>query len=60
MTKEGRKKLMKISAAGVDALVVIGGDGSFTGAEVFNKEFGFPVMGIPGTIDNDILEQVTH
>lgn len=54
-TPEGRKKaydnLVKI---GVDSLVVIGGDGSFTGAMVFNQEFGFPVMGIPGTIDNDI------
>lgn len=40
--------------AGVDALVVIGGDGSFTGALHFNKEFNFPVIGIPGTIDNDI------
>jgi len=40
--------------AGADALVVIGGDGSFTGALLFNQEFGFPVMGIPGTIDNDI------
>jgi 6-phosphofructokinase 1 len=36
-------------------LVVIGGDGSFTGAEIFNKEYNFPVMGIPGTIDNDIF-----
>ena len=45
----------RTDAAGVDALVVIGGDGSFTGAEVFNEEFGFPVMGIPGTIDNDIF-----
>ena len=35
-------------------MVVIGGDGSFTGALIFNQEFGFPVMGIPGTIDNDI------
>ncbi|MFY0483535.1 6-phosphofructokinase [Flavobacterium sp. PLA-1-15] len=56
MTPEGRKiahdHLVK---AGVEALVVIGGDGSFTGAEVFNKEYGFPVMGIPGTIDNDIF-----
>ncbi len=56
MTIEGRKKAFKhLSNAGVDALVVIGGDGSFTGAEVFNKEFGIPVMGIPGTIDNDIF-----
>ena len=38
----------------IDALVIIGGDGSFTGGLVFNKEFGFPVIGIPGTIDNDI------
>ena len=36
-------------------MVVIGGNGSFAGALVFNEEFNFPVMGIPGTIDNDIL-----
>lgn len=40
--------------AGIDALVVIGGDGSFTGALKLQKENGIPVMGIPGTIDNDI------
>jgi 6-phosphofructokinase 1 len=56
MTVEGRKKAYdQLVKEGVDALVVIGGDGSFTGAEVFNKEYGFPVMGIPGTIDNDIF-----
>jgi 6-phosphofructokinase 1 len=56
MTIEGRKKAHDhLKAANVDALVVIGGDGSFTGAEIFNKEFNFPVMGIPGTIDNDIF-----
>ena len=56
MTVEGRKKAYDhLVKAGVDALVIIGGDGSFTGAEVFNKEFNFPVMGIPGTIDNDIF-----
>jgi len=56
MTSEGRKKAhANLTKAGVDALVVIGGDGSFTGAEVFNAEFGYPVMGIPGTIDNDIF-----
>ncbi len=56
MTVEGRKKAYdNLVEAGVDALVVIGGDGSFTGAEVFNNEYGFPVMGIPGTIDNDIF-----
>lgn len=38
----------------VDSLVVIGGDGSFNGASQLNKETGFPVVGIPGTIDNDI------
>lgn len=56
MTVEGRKKAHKhLLEAAIDSLVIIGGDGSFTGAEVFNKEFGFPVMGIPGTIDNDIF-----
>lgn len=56
MTVEGRKKAHEhLVSAGVDALVVIGGDGSFTGAEVFNNEYNFPVMGIPGTIDNDIF-----
>ena len=35
-------------------MVVIGGDGSFTGAMIFQSEFGIPVIGIPGTIDNDI------
>lgn len=39
---------------GIDALVVIGGDGSFRGADLIHKEFGFPVVGLPGTIDNDI------
>ena len=39
---------------GIDGLVVIGGDGSFRGAELLCKEFGFPVVGVPGTIDNDI------
>ena len=55
MTVEGRKKAHEqLVKAGVDGFVVIGGDGSFTGAEIFNNEFSFPVMGIPGTIDNDI------
>ena len=56
MTVEGRKKAFdELVKAGVEGFVVIGGDGSFTGAEIFNKEYGFPVMGIPGTIDNDIF-----
>jgi 6-phosphofructokinase 1 len=38
----------------IDGLVVIGGDGSFKGASIFSKEFNIPVIGIPGTIDNDI------
>jgi 6-phosphofructokinase 1 len=41
---------------GIEGLVVIGGDGSFTGAHLMEKETGFPVIGIPGTIDNDIAE----
>lgn len=54
-TKEGRKKAYdNLVAAGIDSFVVIGGDGSFTGAEIFNEEYGFSVIGIPGTIDNDI------
>jgi len=54
-TKEGRKKAYtNLKKNKVDALVVIGGDGSFTGGVVFNKEFCFPIIGIPGTIDNDI------
>ena len=39
----------------MDAIVCIGGDGSFTGAKVFNEEFGIKVIGVPGTIDNDIF-----
>ncbi len=56
MTKEGRQKAYNaLKAANIDAMVTIGGDGTFTGALVFNKEFNFPIMGIPGTIDNDIF-----
>jgi len=55
-TKDGRKKAFNaLTNKGIDALVTIGGDGTFTGALIFNQEFGFPVMGIPGTIDNDIF-----
>ncbi|QZT38661.1 6-phosphofructokinase [Halosquirtibacter xylanolyticus] len=54
-TPEGRKKAHdNIVEAKIDALVVIGGDGTFTGAGLFAKEFNFPVVGIPGTIDNDL------
>ena len=41
-------------AAGIDALVVIGGDGSLTGAGIFAEEFNVPIVGLPGTIDNDL------
>ncbi|MDA8685512.1 6-phosphofructokinase [Robiginitalea sp.] len=55
-TPEGRKKAHEqLLKAGIEGFVVIGGDGSFTGATTFNKEFDFPVIGIPGTIDNDIF-----
>lgn len=55
-TKEGRKKAYdNLVENDIDALVVIGGDGSFTGAEIFHKEYGIPCIGIPGTIDNDIF-----
>ncbi len=53
-TKEGvQKGIDNMREAGIDALVVIGGDGSFRGARDL-AELGFPVIGIPGTIDNDI------
>lgn len=55
-TKEGRKKAFdNLQKHAIEALVVIGGDGSFTGGMIFEKEFGIPVLGIPGTIDNDIF-----
>ncbi|TDT44721.1 6-phosphofructokinase [Maribacter spongiicola] len=55
-TPEGRKLAHEnLLKAGIDAFVVIGGDGSFTGAMIFNREYNFPVIGIPGTIDNDIF-----
>ena len=55
-TKEGRLKAYEnLKENDIEALVVIGGDGSFTGAVIFNEEFEFPIIGIPGTIDNDIF-----
>jgi len=55
MTTEGREKAHEnLKNAGVGALIVIGGDGTFTGGLKFIQEFNFPVIGIPGTIDNDI------
>ncbi|MFT5970805.1 MAG: 6-phosphofructokinase 1 [Flavobacteriales bacterium] len=55
MEKEGRNKAFEfIQKQGIEALVVIGGDGTFTGAKIFEEEFGLPIMGAPGTIDNDL------
>ncbi|MCD6367431.1 MAG: 6-phosphofructokinase [Bacteroidales bacterium] len=52
---EGRKEAHKqLKKHKIDAVVVIGGDGSFKGAKEFADEFDFPVIGIPGTIDNDM------
>lgn len=53
--EEGRKiAYNKMQRMGIDALVVIGGDGTFTGARIFSKEYGVPIVGLPGTIDNDL------
>lgn len=54
-TKEGRQKAYEqLQKHGIEGLVAIGGDGTFTGADLFAKEFGLKVIGCPGTIDNDI------
>ena len=56
MTKEGRQKAYEnMKKHGVNALITIGGNGTFTGAHVFFEEFGIPVMGVPGSIDNDLF-----
>ncbi len=53
---EGRKKAYEnLRAAEIDGVVVIGGDGSFKGANIFNEEYDIPFVGVPGTIDNDIF-----
>ncbi len=54
-TVEGRQLAYEnMKAAGIDALVVIGGDGSLSGAQLFAQEFDVPIVGLPGTIDNDL------
>ena len=54
-TKAGREKAhQNLKAAGIDALIVLGGDGTFTGALLLHQEHHFPVVGVPATIDNDI------
>lgn len=54
-TTEGRAKAYEnMKSAGIDALVVIGGDGSLSGARIFAEEYDVPIVGLPGTIDNDL------
>ncbi len=53
--KEGRKKAYdNLVKRGIDGLVILGGDGSFRGAQIFSNEFDIPCIGLPGTIDKDI------
>lgn len=55
LTHEGRRKAYdNLKKRGIDGLVIIGGDGSFRGAQVFSNEFDIPCIGVPGTIDKDI------
>lgn len=54
-TKEGREKAYNVLRAhDIDGVVAIGGNGTYTGAEIFTDEFDIPMVGLPGTIDNDI------
>jgi len=55
MTSEGRlQAYQNLLRFNIEALIVIGGNGTFTGAELFDTEYDFPVIGLPGTIDNDL------
>jgi len=54
-TKEGRQQAYEqLQKHGIEGLIAIGGDGTFTGANIFYEEFGIPTIGAPGTIDNDL------
>lgn len=54
-TAEGRKQAYdKLQEENIDALIIIGGDGSLTGARIFGEEYNIPCIGLPGTIDNDL------
>ncbi|MEG1905629.1 MAG: ATP-dependent 6-phosphofructokinase, partial [Bacteroidales bacterium] len=56
MTPEGRQLAYEtLRKEGIDALVCIGGDGTLTGARIFATEFNYPIVGLPGTIDNDLF-----
>lgn len=55
-TPEGRQiAYQRLQEHGIDALVAIGGDGTLTGARIFAQEFNYPIVGLPGTIDNDLF-----
>jgi len=55
MEKAGRElAACRLKEYGIDGLIAIGGDGTFKGAEIFEGEHGIPVIGVPGTIDNDL------
>lgn len=55
MTPEGRKEAYRqLQSQNIDALICIGGDGTFTGAKIFGEEYNMPILGLPGTIDNDL------
>jgi 6-phosphofructokinase 1 len=55
-TKKGRQQAYdNIKKHELDGIVAIGGDGTFTGANIFNREFNIPFVGLPGTIDNDLF-----
>jgi len=55
-TPEGRKQAYdRLLEEEIDALIAIGGDGTLTGARIFAQEFNYPVIGLPGTIDNDLF-----
>ncbi len=55
LTKKGRAQAFEsLQAHDIDGCIAIGGNGTFTGATIFEKEFGMPMIGVPGTIDNDL------
>jgi 6-phosphofructokinase 1 len=55
MTKEGQKRAVEIlQRNSIDALITIGGDGTYRGAHALSREWNFPCVGVPGTIDNDL------
>ncbi len=56
LTLEGRKKaFLNLQKFEIDAVIAIGGDGTFAGCKQFNAEFNIPFVGLPGTIDNDLI-----